>query len=94
VLKTDVVVGGSSERAGLPGHNGPGVAAGDVDADHRCEVVFLTKDSTLHILDGATQYPFMTWEDSLGNIRALDKWREEVGLRYPCEEQEESPNVQ
>lgn len=54
VLKTDLVVGGSSERAGLPGHNGPGIAAGDVDADHRREVVFLTKDSTLHILDGAT----------------------------------------
>jgi hypothetical protein len=54
VLKTDVVVGGSSEGQGLPGHNGPGVAAGDVDGDGRCEVVFLTKDSTLHILDGQT----------------------------------------
>jgi hypothetical protein len=54
VLETDVVVGGSSEREGLPGHNGPGVAAGDVDGDNHCEVVFLTKDSTLHILDGET----------------------------------------
>ncbi len=54
VLKTDVIVGGSSENEGLPGHNGPGVAAGDVDGDGRCEVVFLTKDSTLHILDGQT----------------------------------------
>lgn len=54
VLKTDVVVGGSSESEGLPGHNGPGVAAGDVDADGRCEVLFLTKDSTLHIVDGKT----------------------------------------
>jgi len=54
VLETDVAVGGSSEREGLPGHNGPGVAAGDVDGDRRCEVVFLTKDSTLHILDGET----------------------------------------
>jgi len=54
VLKTDVVVGGSSENEGLPGHNGPGVAAGDVDGDDRCEVLFLAKDSTLHILDGQT----------------------------------------
>jgi hypothetical protein len=54
VLDTAVVVGGSSEREGLPGHNGPGVAAGDVDDDGRCEVLFLTKDSTLHILDGQT----------------------------------------
>lgn len=52
IIKTDVVVGGSSEREGLPGHNGPGVAAGDVDEDGRCEVLFLTKDSTLHIVDG------------------------------------------
>jgi len=53
-LKTDVVVGGSSEGEGLPGHHGPGVAAGDVDGDGRCEVLFLTKDSTLHIADGKT----------------------------------------
>ena len=52
VLKTDVVVGGSSEREGLPGHNGPGLAAGDMDDDGRCEVLFLTKDGTLHALDG------------------------------------------
>jgi len=55
IKKTDIVVGGSSEREGLPGHNGPGVAAGDVDGDGRCEVVFLTKDSVLHVVDGATR---------------------------------------
>ena len=60
VLKTDVVVGGSSEGEGLPGHNGPGVAAGDVDADGKCEVLFLTKDSTLHIVDGKTGRPEAT----------------------------------
>ncbi len=54
ILKTDIVVGGSSERVGLPGHCGPGVAAGDVDADGKCEVVFLTKDSVLHVVDGKT----------------------------------------
>jgi len=54
IKKTNIGVGGSSESEGLPGHNGPGVAAGDVDGDGKCEVVFLTKDSVLHILDGAT----------------------------------------
>lgn len=62
VLKTNVVVGGSSENEGLPGHNGPGVAAGDVDADGKCEVLFLTKDSTLHIVDGKTGRPEATAE--------------------------------
>jgi hypothetical protein len=54
IAKIDISVGGSSERQGLPGHCGPGVAAGDVDGDGKCEVVFLTKDSVVHILDGAT----------------------------------------
>ncbi|NQT15934.1 MAG: VCBS repeat-containing protein [Planctomycetes bacterium] len=53
IAKTDLVVGGSSEREGLPGHNGPGVAVGDTDADGRAEVVYLTKDGLLHVLDGA-----------------------------------------
>jgi len=54
VLKTDIVVGGSSESEGLPGHCGPGVAAGDVNDDGKCEVVFLTKDSVLHVVEGKT----------------------------------------
>ena len=54
VAKLDIGVGGSSERQGLPGHHGPGVAAGDVDSDGRCEIVFLTKDSVVHVVDGAT----------------------------------------
>ena len=54
IKKTDIVVGGSSENQGLPGHCGPGVAAGDVDGDGKYEVVFLTRDSVLHIVDGKT----------------------------------------
>jgi predicted dehydrogenase/aryl-alcohol dehydrogenase-like predicted oxidoreductase len=29
--------------------------------------------------------PGMTWADSLGNLRALDKWRKSVGLEYDIE---------
>lgn len=54
ILEVDLVVGGSSEGEGLPGHHGPGVAVSDVDADGRCEVVFLTKDGVLHVVEGAT----------------------------------------
>ena len=54
VKQTDLVVGGQSESRGLPGHHGPGVAAGDVDGDGKCEVIFLTKDRVLHVVDGAT----------------------------------------
>jgi hypothetical protein len=54
VLQDDVRVGGSSENEGLPGHNGPGVAAGDVDGDEKTEVLFLTKTSTLRVIEGKT----------------------------------------
>jgi len=52
--RVEVRVGGSSEAEGLPGHHGPGVQAGDVDGDGQTEVVFLTQDSVLHVVSGAT----------------------------------------
>ena len=54
IHKTAIGVGGQSESQGLPGHHAPGVAAGDVDGDGRCEVIYLTTDSVLHVVDGAT----------------------------------------
>jgi len=39
------------------------------------------------ILSGAKQAPApaMSWDDSLGNIRTLDLWRESIGLTYESE---------
>jgi predicted dehydrogenase len=33
----------------------------------------------------ARQSPAMSWDDSLGNARALDAWRAAVGMRYDFE---------
>ena len=30
-------------------------------------------------------YPCMTWDDSLGNMRALDRWRQAVGLSFDAD---------
>ena len=54
IKKTDVRVSGFSEKEGLPGQHGPGVQAMDVDGDGRTEVLYLTQDSTLHVLKGFT----------------------------------------
>lgn len=53
IHRADVRVGGSSESAGLPGHNGPGVTAGDVDDDGETEVLYLTNEGVLHVVNGA-----------------------------------------
>jgi predicted dehydrogenase/aryl-alcohol dehydrogenase-like predicted oxidoreductase len=34
---------------------------------------------------GQRQSPTMSWEDSLGNLRALDRWRESAGQQYESE---------
>lgn len=54
VEQADIVVSGRSEANGLPGHHAPGVASGDLDADERVEVVYLTRDGFLHVVDGQT----------------------------------------
>ena len=38
----------------------------------------------LHVAD--RQSPAMSWDDSLGNMRALDAWRAAIGLTYPVEQ--------
>ncbi|NEP40238.1 MAG: hypothetical protein F6K35_13775, partial [Okeania sp. SIO2H7] len=48
----DIQVTRKSEKDGLPGLQGPGVQAGDIDGDSKTEVLFLTKDNTLHIVEG------------------------------------------
>ena len=38
------------------------------------------------IADGRAPYPAMGPEDSLGNMRALDRWRKAIGLSYPADQ--------
>ncbi len=38
-----------------------------------------------HIEDRQAPSPCMSWSDSLGNMKALDAWRKEIGLIFDCE---------
>lgn len=33
----------------------------------------------------------MTWKDTLGNMKALDAWRDEIGMVYDSEKLEAGP---
>lgn len=68
----DIRVGGQSESQGLPGHHGPGVQAADIDGDGRTEVLFLTQDSTLHVLRGMTGDEL--WAATIPHPEGAERW--------------------
>ncbi len=72
----DIRVGGQSESQGLPGHHGPGVQAADIDGDDVTEVVFLTQDDTLHVLDGATGAEL--WSATVPHPEGAERWEHAV----------------
>jgi predicted dehydrogenase len=38
------------------------------------------------VLEGKHECKFMTWEDTLGQIEAMDTWRKDIGLKYQEDE--------
>ena len=49
----------------------------------------LEVDAVAGALDaGSLECPHMTWEDSLGNARVLDRWRREAGVQFDFEKPE------
>ncbi len=76
IKEVDVRIGGSSENVGLPGHNAPGVTAADIDGNGRTEVLYLTQNRQLHVLDGATGELLWTAEPPYpdGPERPAERW--------------------
>ncbi|MBA2482647.1 MAG: aldo/keto reductase [Planctomycetes bacterium] len=60
------------------------------------EQIAITTSTWLYALEADTvaehvakrQSPTMSWDDSLGNMRTLDRWREAIGLVYDLEKPE------
>lgn len=52
--EADIQVTGQSERFGLPGWHAPGVQAADIDGDRKVEVLYLSRNGLLTVVDGET----------------------------------------
>ncbi len=70
--EVDIRVGGQSESQGLPGHHGPGVQAADIDGHGSTEVLLLTQDDTLHVLDGASGDE--RWAATIPHPDGAERW--------------------
>src|SRR5688572_14397399 len=63
------------------------IAIDDVES-----VYALEADTVARHLAGR-QAPEMSWDDSLGNMKALDQWRAQIGLTYDLETPEHFPRA-
>ncbi len=69
-----------------------------VTRNGQTEEITIAADRSLYALEADTVAehlerrqaapPAMTWEDTLGNMRTLDRWRESIGLTYESEKVE------
>ncbi|NEO98898.1 MAG: hypothetical protein F6K58_09510 [Symploca sp. SIO2E9] len=68
----NIQVAGHPNQQGLPGWHGPGIQAADVDGDQKTEVLFLTKDNTLHIVHGVNGETQQTLK--LSSPEGTERW--------------------
>ena len=60
--------------------------ASEVTVDFDQSLYGAEADTVAHYLDARqAASPAMSWEDTLGNMRTLDQWREAIGLTYETE---------
>lgn len=79
------------------GHRGGTIILDIIRPDGKHEPIEVTERAWLYsfeaeaaskaILAGETEFPApgMSWDDTLGNMRVLDKWRQTAGLEYEIE---------
>ncbi len=59
-------------------------SAREVIVGHKAGLYAMEADTVAASID-ARQSPTMSWEDTLGNMRTLDRWRAAIGLTYDIE---------
>ena len=63
------------------------------DDEEKAQEIFVENNTNLYALEADTvakyiderQAPVMNWEDTLGNMRTLDRWRAAVGVVYAAD---------
>jgi predicted dehydrogenase/aryl-alcohol dehydrogenase-like predicted oxidoreductase len=69
-----------------------GLAPQVIDIQPPAGLYVMEADATIQAI-ATHQHPDMTWDDSLGNAKALDMWREQIGLVYD-QEKPDAPEMQ
>jgi len=79
----------------------PGTVKMIVQRDGKTEEIEVSSDRGLYSIEADTvaenierrqaPSPAMTWDDTLGNMRVLDRWRAEIGLVYDMETPARNP---
>ena len=67
------------------------------DSGQDVQDIFVENSTDLYALEADTvtkyiehrQAPAMNWEDTLGNMRTLDQWREAIGVMYDADKHEQ-----
>ena len=70
--RVDIQATAQAEQYGLPGWHGPGVQAADVGGDGSTEVLYLTKDGALHIVEGSSGRT--KWAERLDALPGAERW--------------------
>ncbi len=95
--ENDVLLYGSEGRIRLPNPWSPDADPRRVllyrDGKKEPQEILLTTDRSLFTIEAdsvaaflpARQSPIMTWNDTLGNMQALDRWRRAIGMDYAAE---------
>jgi predicted dehydrogenase/aryl-alcohol dehydrogenase-like predicted oxidoreductase len=68
--------------------------AEDVVIETATQIYGIEADTVAQFVDHRqAAFPAMSWEDTLGNARLLDRWRQAVGLVYESEKPQNIPTV-
>ena len=87
----------------LPGRGGPsplivvhryGSTPKEIPTDDGADLYVLEADAVGRLVQQRrSSHPLMSWDESMANMRTIDRWRAGIGLRYPHDELQPTPGA-